>query len=111
MNENAYAQARLREKLEMNPRPGKPCDETGHLELSTLQDRKPFSNHGHVAFVEIAERRWGLLTGDCAVNQLTGVAALLDRDLRDPGQRPAVLVERCGVSDDENLGMAGRCPA
>ena len=42
------------------------------------------------------------------VDQLSRrIGHLLDATAHDARQRPAVLVERCGVSDDENLRMAG----
>ena len=106
LDEYAHAKARLREKLEMNPRPCEPCDEPGHLELSTLQDRKPFSNHGHVAFIEVPERLGRGLTSDSTTNQLSGVSPLLHCDLRYAGQRPAILIERSRVADHEDFRTA-----
>ena len=93
LNKDADAKARLCEELKVHSRPCEPRDEAGHLDLSTLQDRKAFPNDGHVAFIEVPERRRGGLTGDSAANQLSGVSTLLDCDLRYAGQRPAVLVE------------------
>ena len=106
LNKHAYAKARLREKLEVNPRPREPGCETGHLKSSALQDGEALSDDGHVPFIEVAEGSWGRLTGNCAANQLSGVSTLLDCDLRYARQRPAILVERCGVSDDEYFRVA-----
>src|ERR1043166_79099 len=90
----------------MNFGPGEPCHEPGQLELPALHDCEAFSNDGHVALVEITEGRRGLLTGDRAVYQLPGVSALLDCDLGDARQDPAILFERSSVSDDENFRVA-----
>src|ERR1700742_3847858 len=41
------------------------------------------------------------------MNQLPGVPALLNSDLRDARQRTAILIERGGVTDHEDFGVAG----
>jgi hypothetical protein len=37
-------------------------------------------------------------------NQRRRITSLLHRDLRHPGQRIAVLIERCGVTDQKISG-------
>jgi hypothetical protein len=44
-------------------------------------------------------------------NYLADVAALLESDLRDAGQRFAVLIERGRIPYYEDLGMTRRQPA
>ena len=85
LNKHAYAKARLREKLEVTPRPREPGCETGHLKSSALQDGEALSDDGHVPFIEVTERRGRGLTTEFSMNQLSGVASLLDCDLRHSG--------------------------
>ena len=96
----------MREKLEMNARPREPRHEAGRLESSTLEDREALSDDGHVAFIEVTERRGRGLARDSATNQLSGVSPLLHCDLRYAGQRPAILIERSRVADHEDFRMA-----
>src|SRR5580700_2757677 len=108
LNKHAYPKARLRKKLEMNPRPRGPGPEAGHLESSTLEDRETFADDRHVAFIEVTERRRRMLTTDSSMNQLSDVSSLLDCHLRYARQRPPVLIERSRVADHENFRMIGR---
>src|ERR1700722_6027711 len=85
LNKDTHAKARLREKLEMNPRPCEPGHEAGHLESPTLEDREAFSDDGHVAFIEVTERWRRRLTADFSIDELSGVSPLLDCDLRHSG--------------------------
>jgi hypothetical protein len=51
------------------------------LELSALQDCEAFSDHSHVAFIEVSKRRRRGLAADSAMNQFAGVSTFLDCDL------------------------------
>ena len=60
----------------------------------------------HVAVVAIAERL-ERFASDGAQHVARGVRAFLLRDLRDAGQRLAVLLQRADVADDEDFGCPG----
>ncbi len=69
----------------MNESPGEPRDESVQSNFTALQNGIAFSDHGHVAFVEISKRFDTVLTGDLATDQFTDVAALLHRNLGNAG--------------------------
>src|SRR5215469_16958174 len=88
--------------------PCKPGQESAYLDDGGIHNGKASSYHRHVAFVEITER-WRRRTSSHSIpDHFADIATLLHGHLRNPGQRLAVLIERGGVADDEDLRMAGQ---
>src|SRR5438874_8393356 len=106
LDENANPKIGLLEELEVYRGPRQPGDEAVEAKFPRLQHGEPFADHRHAPLVEVAERPRRGLSGDTAVDQLPGVAPLLDRDLRDAGLRLAVLVERRGIAHNEDFRMS-----
>src|SRR6266446_4160510 len=94
LHEDADAQARLPQEFEMNSGPGQPGEKPAETHTAALQDREAPADHGHGAFVEIAEWRRRGLRDDAMLNQPSGIAALLHGHLGHAGQWMTVLVER-----------------
>src|SRR5437660_9954994 len=55
LQEDADFQTELRQKRDVNESPRQPRNETVQMHLATLQDAVTFSDHGHVAMIEIAK--------------------------------------------------------
>src|SRR6266581_3266843 len=91
----------------MHGRPRKKCQEAAETDSAALQNGKVLANYRHVAFVEIPEWPRRRLACNPAVYQAARVAALLHRHLRHAGQRLAIVVQRSGIADHEDLGMTG----
>src|SRR5262249_29917650 len=91
---------------EVDESPRKPGRESAHLDDAGIHNGKAPSYHRHVAFVEITERRRRRTSSHSIADHFTDKATLLHGHLRNPRQRLAVLIERGGVADDEDLGMA-----
>src|SRR5437899_12357630 len=107
LDEDADAETRLRQELEMHGGPGHPGEEAAEAEAPAFQHREALANHRHVPFVEVAERARLGLSADTPVNQRPRIATLLPGYLRHPRQRASILLERRGVTDPEDLGMTG----
>src|SRR5271154_5979778 len=107
LNKDAHSKAGCGEKLKMNRRPGKPRNESTQVKLPALQNGKTLADNCHAALVEITKGSRSCRSGDARMNQLARIAPLLNCHLRHTGQLLAVLIERRGIADDENLGMAG----
>ena len=76
------------------------------VEPAEVGDRRGPADRRHVAEIAIAERPQRLLL-ERAQDVGDGVASHLDRDLRDAGQRPAVVAgQRREVADDEDVRRA-----
>src|SRR5215471_309739 len=105
LNEDADAKARLAKKLEMHRGPCHPGNKAGDPYTTRPQNGKPFADHRHVAFVEVAERTRCGFPRDPSINQLSYIASLLHCDLSDSRQRFSVLLERGGVAHHENVRM------
>src|SRR5260370_42270239 len=99
--------ARLPYEFEVHGRPRQPREKAAHVDSPALQDGAPLSHYRHVALVEVPERSRGGLSSDTSVNQPPRIAPLLHRHLGDAGQRLAILVERCGITDHEDLPVPG----
>src|SRR5499425_101755 len=106
LHEDTDPETRLAQEFEVHGGPCEPGEKTAEAQPAGLQDRETFADDRHRAFVEIAKRGRCGLAVDAAVNHLARIAALLHRDLSDAGQRPAVLIERGRIPDDEDLRVA-----
>src|SRR5262249_41352618 len=85
--------AQSREKRNVDTRPRQPRREPAQLDKARIQNGEAAPDHGHVAFVEIAERRWRGTPGLAPGNHVAHEAPLLHGHLRDPGQGFAILLE------------------
>src|SRR5215467_1137388 len=102
LNEDADAKARLAKKLEMHRGPCQPRNKAADPYAPGLQDGKPFADHRHVPFVEVAERTRCGFPRDPSMNQLSCIASLLLRDLSNSGERLSFL-ELGRVAHHENV--------
>src|SRR6266481_4792501 len=107
LQEDAQTEARCRQELEVHGRPREPSHDAAYTELAALQHSKTLAHHGHVPFIEIAKWAWRAIAGNAAVNQSPCIAPLLNRHLCNTCQWLAVLIERCGIANHKDLGMAG----
>src|SRR5262249_46305324 len=93
LQKHPRTQARLREELEMNGRPGEKSRGAAQLELAALHNRIVLADNGHAAFVEVS--KWH---ERAAASQLVGdvpcdILPLLDRDLCHAREWPAILLK------------------
>src|SRR5262249_25876509 len=105
LEEHAHAEARLTEELEVHGGPREPGDEPGKMQSSALQHGETFSDDGHAALVEVAERTRSRLPRDPPPDEFPRIPSLLHRDLRDAGERPPVLPQYGRVADHEDVRM------
>src|SRR5262245_46538587 len=85
----------------------RPCHERrqpAQLHLAGLQDGEFLTDDRHVPPVEVSEGCGYGLTDDAVCDQSGNITSLLQRDLRHPGERLAVLFEVSGIPDREYLG-------
>src|SRR5918995_1280195 len=88
--------------------PGQPGVEAGERNAVDVGNRPVAADRRHVAQVLVAERT-GFPAGQDAEGVASGPGALLDGDLGDARQRsPALIVQRRGIADDEDLRVAGQ---
>jgi len=100
---DAEPQAIFCQELYVNQTPDEPRKETTHLNSSGLEHREILTYNRQIALIEVTEwRQRGFL---CYVTKYCfgSIGSLLHGDLRDAGQRAAVLIERSRISDDKNL--------
>src|SRR5262249_31300824 len=95
-----------REKPDVDKSPRQPRREPAQLDKAGIQNGAAAPDHGHVAFVKIAERWWHGTPGLAMRDHFAHETSLLHGHLRDPGQRLAILIERGRVADDEDLWIA-----
>src|SRR5215470_16139965 len=76
------------------------------MEAAGLQHRVALANDCHRPLVEVTERWQRGIATDAPRDQSAGVASLLHRNLSDAAERLSVLVERCGVSEHEDVRMS-----
>src|SRR5260221_3397535 len=105
LDENAYPETGCGKELKMDCPPRKPCNESAQAKFPALQNAESLANHRHVPLVKIAERRRSGSARHARPTQLSRISSLLNCHLLDAWQRPAVLIERCSVARDQNLGM------
>src|SRR5437870_4060562 len=98
--------SRSREKRNVNKSPHQPRREPAQRDNTGIQNGEAAPNHGHVAFVDIAEWWWRGTPGLALGNHVAHEAPLLHGHLRDPGQWCAILLEGRRVADDEDLRIA-----
>src|SRR5690348_2333113 len=85
--------------------PNRPGQHAADTNSAALEDPETLSDHRHVAFVKVAKRARCGSAGYAPPNQGTGVTTLLHCHLRHAWQGHSILVQRCRVADDENLGV------
>ena len=66
----------------MRSGPREPREEAAYVDLAALQNGKTFADYGHVSLVEVAKWPGARFTGDKPVNQVSGIASLLNSNLR-----------------------------
>ena len=92
---------------EVDEEPDEPGDEAGNMNAENVGDGGGAADDGHVAFVEIFEGRKSA-AGETGLDDFAGVAAALDGDLSDTGERVAFFVVRdCEITEYENFGVVG----
>src|SRR5262249_14978465 len=95
----------LRQRQDVNERPHEPREEAARVERASFQDRKVLADDRHVAFVEIAKRTLDWAAFELLRDQLTDVAPLLNRRLRDAWHGMlAVRDGRCIADDEHSIG-------
>src|SRR6516225_6323940 len=92
--EDAQAEARRRQELEVHERPCEPRPEATRLDLEAMQHSKTFTHDCHGSLIKVAKRTRRWVTCDAAMNQLSCIAPSLNCHLRNTWQRMAVLIER-----------------
>src|SRR5579863_3111494 len=105
LQKDANAKVGLRQELEVYRGPCEPREAAVQMYLAALENGKTLAHHRHSAFVEVAERPGRRFAGETPVNQFAGVAALLNRYLRDAGQSRTILIERGSVAHHKNFRM------
>jgi len=87
--------------------PQAPGKEAGNVDPKNVGDGGGAADDSHVPFVEIFEG-WKSAAGEASFDEFGGIAAALDGDLGDAGERIALGVERDGeIAEDENFRMVG----
>src|SRR4029453_5292810 len=92
LHEDADAETRLGQELEMYRRPREPREKTAEAQSAGLQDGEPFADDCQRALIEVAERARRRVPADAPVNHYPRMATLLHRHLRDAGRRSPVLI-------------------
>src|SRR5215468_8321451 len=106
LDEDAHSQIGCGEKLNMDPYPSQPGNESAEMDLAALHNGKAFADNGHVPFVEVAERtRYGFPAKSLA-DQPACISALLNCNLSDARQWLPILLERGGIAHNEDFWMA-----
>jgi len=75
------------------------------MDLSGLQNGKPFPYNRHVALIEVLEWFRRRSTHNAAVNQLAATCLVEEPLERLPGA-VCRLIERCGVANDEDFPVS-----
>src|SRR5215467_12068314 len=68
LQEDAQAEARCGQELEVDESPNHPREQSAHLDLPTLQYGKTLAHYGHGALIEVAKWSRRLAAGYTAVN-------------------------------------------
>jgi hypothetical protein len=95
--------------LNVDESPHEPGHKAAELNAGALQHCETLAHNGKIAFIEITKWCQGRMTDHSAEDGLSCIPALLHRYLRDPGEGPPVLIERCRVSYNKNVRMIGNC--
>jgi hypothetical protein len=105
--EDCQLVAELDQVLDVHKAPGELRQASGEAQAPRLEDSERPADSGHAAAVAIV-KRWGRRSAaPSAPQELGDVAPLLEGDLRNSGQWPAVLDKVGGVAEDEDLRVAG----
>jgi hypothetical protein len=88
----------------MKEDPEQPSKETAHAKATALQHGEILADDRHVTFVEVPKRPLGVASSEVIRDQPAHVPPLLDRDLRDPRQRPAIPQHGRGITDNKYCG-------
>src|SRR5260370_9710999 len=94
LKENARPQTRLRQELQMHSCPSEPGEEAAYADVSGLEYGKALADYGHSALVEVTKWLGCRFACDPPANQVSDVASLLNRHLRNTRWGLTVLVER-----------------
>jgi hypothetical protein len=89
----------------MDRSPDQPRQKSTHTNLAALQYGEAFPDYGEIPFVEVTKRFQRSLPGNLSSDKFADVTSLLYRNLRNTGQWFAVLLQRCGIADDEDFGV------
>ena len=89
----------------MHRGPGEPCDEPANVDFAGLQNGEALADYGQISLIEVAKRCRPRFARDHPVNQLSRIASLLNRYLRDTGQRLAILIERGSITHHKDFRM------
>src|SRR5437763_8183627 len=107
VEENRHTVAESDQREEMYDQPGQPRDEAVQAQPAYLSDRGRAAYRRHAAAVDIVERH-ARRAVKRPENVARGVAAHLDRDWGDAGQRLAALMEEHGHVADRIRLRASR---
>jgi hypothetical protein len=103
LDKDAESKACLGKKLNMNKSPYKPRQQAAKADLPALQDSEAFADNRKVSFIEIAKGLFEWLAGDAISDHVRCILSLLHSNLRDSGQRLAILVLGSGITDDKDF--------
>src|SRR5262249_34569345 len=106
LEEDAQPEPRLGEREDVDQGPREPGDERLEMQLAALEDRDPGTAPRHGSAIRVAERPRRALPGHATGDRLPCIVTLLERHLRHARKRSAILGERGGVADDEDLREA-----
>src|SRR5580693_7378308 len=101
-----HAILQLRKRHEMEKYPNEPSDEPAHSQAAALQNREILADDCHVAFVEVSERMFRLMSPELPRNQPSDIVPLLDRRLRHTRYWASIGFDRRRIADDEYTGRA-----
>ena len=94
LQKDAEPQVGVSQELDVDEGPHEPGHKAAKLNSGALQHREIRAHNGKIALIEIT-KWWQRRMADHLAEDGPGcILALLHRDLRDPGEWPAVLIER-----------------
>src|ERR1041385_9125790 len=105
LQEDADAKIRCRQELEMNGGPRDEREKATQMESPGLENRVVLADDRHRTFVEIAKRTLRRSPGKTPADCSSDIPTELHRDLRVSGKRFPVSLERCRITDHEDVGM------
>src|SRR5215469_13514475 len=91
----------------MDERPYQPREDSAQAQAATLENGKVLTDHGHVAWVAIAEGLYNWAAPNPRTDDAPDEASLLNCDSCYAGQRMAVLSRGRRITDDKYLGVVG----
>src|SRR6185295_8522291 len=103
LDKYADPKGRLREEPEVYRHPGEPRQRTAEPDLAAFQNRKPLTDHGHIASIKITKWPRSGLTSDTLMDDSACIASLLYRHLSDARQRLSFLLKRGRVAHHKHF--------